>query len=411
MANHTSWEIYRAVYAVLDNAYDAGEKTGMLRAFLSDANPGIWTDAASADPAVYSRFGELFLERHPLGNADPYAALDVVEEFLKEMENEYAFAKEVPGEGLWRPFDLMTNLLTWEAFFAEHQRNLEPKTFTKDELAALTRLVGKEIGSVVRSDVDRVEIRFDGGICAVRNVYTTVANGKAVDDFCVLRVGEEESPSGQEDAIELGASIRTCRDILIAYAKEVELHDGRPRYSDVHARAVALDFGGECLVMARQHDILEALDVYMVEDPASLFSDFHNEEPYEEDGTPIETQRSIAWCSVKRWNESDALMDLFPVGGEASALVPAECPVCGERDAHLLMHSQRPEFKLGTIWAWCGTCRSYAHASCHVPVWWENAGFLELGELCSDPDYPSRFTSEIDEWVNMQAGKYLKEQR
>ncbi len=51
----TKFELFCVVFYVLDASYDENTNDS-LRQFLSDANPFVFSDVGSADPAVYEEF-------------------------------------------------------------------------------------------------------------------------------------------------------------------------------------------------------------------------------------------------------------------------------------------------------------------------------------------------------------------
>ncbi len=51
----TQFELFCMIYYVLDAYYDQN-KNDALRLYLSDANPFIYEDSGSADPAVFTEF-------------------------------------------------------------------------------------------------------------------------------------------------------------------------------------------------------------------------------------------------------------------------------------------------------------------------------------------------------------------
>lgn len=73
----TKFELFCMIYYVLDACYDQN-KNDILRQFLSDANPFLFEDSGSADPAVFEEFCSIVDE--PIDNMNSYA---VAKKYLK----------------------------------------------------------------------------------------------------------------------------------------------------------------------------------------------------------------------------------------------------------------------------------------------------------------------------------------
>ncbi len=100
------------------------------------------------------------------------------------------------------------------------------------------------------------------------------------------------------------------------------------------------------------------------------------------------------------WHEDGKLMELYSSLESSGEQFPRECPVCGQRHAHVLMHRFGPSGLRGTVRAWCDSCGGYAHFDVVVPVWWSNPEFVNEDRLDSLVDYPDDISAKIDEWVN-----------
>lgn len=100
------------------------------------------------------------------------------------------------------------------------------------------------------------------------------------------------------------------------------------------------------------------------------------------------------------WHEDDGMMTIYESLEEGQGSFPRECPVCGEKHAHMLVHRPEPSNSRGTVWAWCGFCGGYAHFGAVVPAWWTDPGFVDEERLDSYVDYPDSISTKIDEWMN-----------
>lgn len=100
------------------------------------------------------------------------------------------------------------------------------------------------------------------------------------------------------------------------------------------------------------------------------------------------------------WDDSrDEIMDIIEsVENDNESQIPFMCPICNTSNAHIYMH--RWENGRGTIWTWCSNCKSCTHASRrHLPIWWENADFIDVSELTSHPTFLELKVNLIDEHV------------
>lgn len=99
----------------------------------------------------------------------------------------------------------------------------------------------------------------------------------------------------------------------------------------------------------------------------------------------------------EEWDDSkDRIIDIIE-GIEVSKepQIPAKCPICHTYNAHIYM--QRWENGRGTIWTWCSKCKSCAHGSrVNLPIWWENADFIDISELTSHPVFLEPKAAMVD---------------
>lgn len=77
----SAYDTFVAMYYALDAAYDE-IKDEELRAFLSDANPFLFKDEGSADPAIFAEFSEEF-EAEFKDGASEQESLDFVRDYLR----------------------------------------------------------------------------------------------------------------------------------------------------------------------------------------------------------------------------------------------------------------------------------------------------------------------------------------
>ena len=97
-------------------------------------------------------------------------------------------------------------------------------------------------------------------------------------------------------------------------------------------------------------------------------------------------------------DEYDEIDKLFNRALLDASAFPVTCPCCGSVSGHIYMNKHK-EFR-GGIWTWCSNCKSCSHMSGWIPIWWENAPFIDENELCGIPDYLDSRSREIDDWVS-----------
>ena len=94
-------EVFVAMYYILDVAYEKA-CSEELRQFLSDANPFLFKDGGSADPAVFIEFEQAFdaVEHSELDEAD---SLAFVQRYLEHQDPELKAAFDsVADSSNWR---------------------------------------------------------------------------------------------------------------------------------------------------------------------------------------------------------------------------------------------------------------------------------------------------------------------
>lgn len=102
------------MYYALDAAIDDHPSSERLREFASDADPFIWKDKGSADPAVYIEFEQSWDKR--FGKREPTApeARQFARAYLKAQDKgEYAFAP-AGDVTLAEAFDSVADEEAWE---------------------------------------------------------------------------------------------------------------------------------------------------------------------------------------------------------------------------------------------------------------------------------------------------------
>lgn len=99
----------------------------------------------------------------------------------------------------------------------------------------------------------------------------------------------------------------------------------------------------------------------------------------------------------EKWDDGeDTIMDIFErIEDSKETQIPVKCPICHTYNAHIYMH--RWEDGRGTIWTWCSKCKSCAHWSReNLPIWWENAEFIDTSELTSHPVFLEPKAAMVD---------------
>lgn len=73
--------VFIAMYRALDCLYDETKRED-LRDYLSDANPYLFADRKSADPAVYAEFCNYLSENSPKNDYSPEESYSLVRQYL-----------------------------------------------------------------------------------------------------------------------------------------------------------------------------------------------------------------------------------------------------------------------------------------------------------------------------------------
>lgn len=76
---------------------------------------------------------------------------------------------------------------------------------------------------------------------------------------------------------------------------------------------------------------------------------------------------------------------------------PADCPICGRREAHVYLRAYTP--KRGDLWTWCSSCQSFEHASIIPPSDWKNDDFIDYHHLSALPQYLEFQKDSIDSYM------------
>lgn len=107
-----SYDAFVNMYYAL-TAYE-GIKSDRLREFTSDADPFIWKDKGSADPAVYLEFKQAWNKRFADGYVSAPEARLFARDYLKAQDDgEYAFAPAGDAT-LVGAFDSVADEEAWE---------------------------------------------------------------------------------------------------------------------------------------------------------------------------------------------------------------------------------------------------------------------------------------------------------
>ena len=116
--------MYLCVFFALEYASEQMACPGdALREFLGDANPFLWADKGSADPAIWIEFERAFSSRFPAGDCADEASLAFVREYLASQGAYYVGV--FPG-GDKTPFlelfDKETDLAEWTRMLDDVER-------------------------------------------------------------------------------------------------------------------------------------------------------------------------------------------------------------------------------------------------------------------------------------------------
>lgn len=98
------------------------------------------------------------------------------------------------------------------------------------------------------------------------------------------------------------------------------------------------------------------------------------------------------------WVDNEKIMTIFDMVNKKNTHFPCKCPVCNKETAHIYIH--RHDDRQCGIWVWCSSCKSYSHMSDESPKWWKNPDFVDVDQLCSEPEYLETMSDKIDTWVD-----------
>lgn len=98
-----------------------------MRTFPSEANPFLWEDEGSANPAVYEEFSKAFDERFGTQGAVPEDAMAFVRDYLDARNGEYCW---VEGD-LVAAFDGIVTPQLWKQSLEETGTDNMPATDTR----------------------------------------------------------------------------------------------------------------------------------------------------------------------------------------------------------------------------------------------------------------------------------------
>lgn len=118
------YHIYIATYFTLEYVFENQVTKGVaLSHYLGEANPFIWTDKGSADPAIWIEFEQAFDKRFPSGETTDEESLAFVRDYLSKQGPYYI--RVFPG-GDETPFldlfDAETDLSEWTRMLDDLER-------------------------------------------------------------------------------------------------------------------------------------------------------------------------------------------------------------------------------------------------------------------------------------------------
>ncbi|MFC0265702.1 hypothetical protein [Alloscardovia macacae] len=109
-----SYHTFLSMFYALDAAFEH-KSTERLRLFLSEANPFLWQDEGSADPALYEDFSHAYSRHFGDQGATPEEARAFVRAYLDTQNSEYSW---VDGN-LVSAFDSVATAQLWEESLKE----------------------------------------------------------------------------------------------------------------------------------------------------------------------------------------------------------------------------------------------------------------------------------------------------
>lgn len=86
----SKFELFMSLYVLINNIYDQTKNKDLVE-YLSDANPFVWGEETSWDPAVYDNFSELYDKS---GNLNDYG-YEFVKLYLSQLDDYYKSTKTV----------------------------------------------------------------------------------------------------------------------------------------------------------------------------------------------------------------------------------------------------------------------------------------------------------------------------
>lgn len=119
-----AWDVYLCVLFTLEYASEQMACPGdALGEFLSDANPFLWADRGSADPAIRIEFERAFTSRFPAGGCSDEASLAFVREYLASQDAYYiSVFPDDDATPFLELFDRETDLAEWTRMLDDVER-------------------------------------------------------------------------------------------------------------------------------------------------------------------------------------------------------------------------------------------------------------------------------------------------
>lgn len=107
-------DAFMAMYYALEAATDEYTDPG-LKTLVEDADPFVWKDRLSADPAVWAEFSKEFSENYGEGDVSPEEARSFCRHWLTKQGQKHEFYQAPLVEA----FDSVATPQDWEAVLAE----------------------------------------------------------------------------------------------------------------------------------------------------------------------------------------------------------------------------------------------------------------------------------------------------
>lgn len=314
-----AWDTFCAMYDVFEDKFEPGsDLPEKALYFLSEANPRLWADEGSGDPAIYSEFREMFEKAFPEGAAEPCESADVVEDFLASMQDLYKFVDDIsddPDVDFWAVFDEVTEELSWPHFFGIEPfvGEVNPKKLQGGEVELLRSLIGGSMGKYQHgSNVhmgngvwEFVGVEVDGVMYELSATNVCVSWYKDLEDYCPLRfrrLADVESVGlGLVGETHVDVPVgKQVADVMVCTEVEASYRDERAGYC-VDSRAVAFVFDdGDQLVFDRGWYFQEMIDILRGPDAIRQVKPGEDEDGYEEGGHIYRSEHTIRWESLAR---------------------------------------------------------------------------------------------------------------